>query len=878
MSDAPSIPSSSAAAGCATQVLLMARIRITAQSLPKTLEEACEHWLAVREMYTEGAAPPHSPETWDEFEALEPWLRSTKVYYFAEDPFGRVLEHLTHRFPCRMAPFARYGDANVLTDREAMRTHFGIGWPAFDDPAVDSSQAVHPPPPMLGVLTVAPVHLDGDMAEPLVLSVYHMVAPDLTRYSNGCPLPDLAAIDFESRSSMYEAAKCHARAWYLAFKAAHDNGYTKLADVNVGGYPDEWTGRWIHDRCKWIHDTAFFLIGYHTPSFPFPNVRLVQPPEQVPRDLRTYDHEGVLHVTSWCHSSFLGNGNRRDATLEGRWGCVGPWAPLAWPLTNPWLRFVAAEPPPEAPETRPLDRLCGKPPRTLLYARKHGGVLWTKHSGAPSRSLDAPPRSVEGAEDAAEEAAVAEAAAEEEAAEEEAAEEEAAEEDASARREAAKRPSPAPNPPTNSLKKARERPPKVARGMVEQKACEQWLKALACYTDGSAPPLAPANRAAFDALVPYLKETVVYHEENAAQDVLMEYLRKRLPCAMGRYILTDTQRMCEAFGFDTPLYRSLKTPPPMLGVYTRVPMENAGQKVDVCIYHMIAPDLNAYADGTPTADLRALRETAGNDVSTNDLLYAAARVHATAWYLAFAAAHEHKFTKLSDVLVGGGAFVPEDWHDRFKAKVHDTALYLIGYGAADFAFPEIELVPPPEVPLCNLQEWSGVLHVNAWCHSSFLGNGNCVDDTLDGAWGRSTPIAPFAWPLANPWLSLRAVGNIPQTSRVRPQDRRCGKPPHHLRKTRSLERFFGRDAAEEEAAAEEAAEEEAAEEAAVAEEAAAEPSEPSDALPTADNRDEYFQHLERLVDRATARLEYVDRRLDHLQRHIVDASKRPRRE
>lgn len=112
----------------------------------------------------------------------------------------------------------------------------------------------------------------------------------------------------------------------------------------------------------------------------------------------------------------------------------------------------------------------------------------------------------------------------------------------------------------------------------------------------------------------------------------------------------------------------------MLGVYTRVPVESAGQQVDVCIYHMIAPDLCAYADGTPTADLRALVEAAGSAVSTNDLLYAAARVHATAWYLAFAAAHEHGFTKLSDVLVGGGAFVPEDWHELFKVKVHDTAL------------------------------------------------------------------------------------------------------------------------------------------------------------------------------------------------------------
>ena len=317
----------------------------------------------------------------------------------------------------------------------------------------------------------------------------------------------------------------------------------------------------------------------------------------------------------------------------------------------------------------------------------------------------------------------------------------------------------------------------------EAAACAQWLRALECYTDGSAPPLAPTTPAAFHALVPYLKKTVVYYDSKATD--IEQYLCQRLPCAMGRYILTDTEKMRAAFGWDVPLYRSLMTPPPMLGVITTVPMHTAGHDVDLSIYHMIAPDLCAYSDGTPTADLRALIDAAGDAMSTDGLLYAAARVHATAWYLAFSAAHEHGFTKLSDVLVGGGAFIPEDWSDRFKVRVHDTALYLIGYGDATFAFPEVELVSPPaHVPLRDLRGWCDVLHVNAWCHSSFLGNGNRVDDTLDGAWGRSTPIAPFAWPPSNPWLSLRAV-DTPQTPARRPQDRRCGKPPQHLRKSRA---------------------------------------------------------------------------------------------
>ena len=197
-----------------------------------------------------------------------------------------------------------------------------------------------------------------------------------------------------------------------------------------------------------------------------------------------------------------------------------------------------------------------------------------------------------------------------------------------------------------------------------QAACTQWLRALACYTNASAPPLAPDSQATFDALIPYLRQTVVFYDASAAGDVVEKYLRERLPCAMGRHILTDKTKMREAFGFDAPLYRSMAAPPPMLGVFTRVPVQVAEDNVELSIYHMIAPDFCAYADGTPTADLRALLETAGKAVNSDELLYAAARRHAAAWYLAFAAAHEHGFSKLSDVLVGGGAFIPEEWSDR----------------------------------------------------------------------------------------------------------------------------------------------------------------------------------------------------------------------
>lgn len=348
----------------------------TLPALPSDMDGACDNWLMVRTFYTHGSVPPRAPKTREEFATLRPYLNSAVAYHFSKDSSWRVLQHLAYRYPCAMG-------GTVLTNRIGMRDQFGIRGPAYTTmpPVGTTSQrltgtaesTVPLPPPVMGVLARAPVRVTSDVV--VELTVYHMIAPDLVPHADGSPTPDRAALgcsnEFCEQAFLYAAAKRHACIWYLAFQAAYDNGFTKLSDVHVGGgafFPVEWSE---YFRTK-VHDTAFFLLGYHTAAFPFPTVRLVSPPTQVPRDLRDYVHEGVLHVNAWCHSSFVGNGNAVDNTLDGAWGCTGPWAPLAWPLTNPWLRLRAVDA--DAlletfPTKRPTDRLCGKPPDALLRAR-----------------------------------------------------------------------------------------------------------------------------------------------------------------------------------------------------------------------------------------------------------------------------------------------------------------------------------------------------------------------------------------------------------------------------------------------------------------------------------------------------------------------------
>ena len=49
------------------------------------------------------------------------------------------------------------------------------------------------------------------------------------------------------------------------------------------------------------------------------------------------------------------------------------------------------------------------------------------------------------------------------------------------------------------------------------------------------------------------------------------------------------------------------------------------------------------------------------------------------------------------------------------------------------------------------------LFINAWDPHSILGHGNFDDDSLDGNFGRRTPISLLGWPATNPHISYHKI-------------------------------------------------------------------------------------------------------------------------
>ena len=119
------------------------------------------------------------------------------------------------------------------------------------------------------------------------------------------------------------------------------------------------------------------------------------------------------------------------------------------------------------------------------------------------------------------------------------------------------------------------------------------------------------------------------------------------------------------------------------------------------------------------------------------------------WRKAFECAKYWNLPTIVATQVGNGAFKPEFIsYQEFKSDVHDAVL-----SNMKKAYPDVKVVEPRNVfdMIYKLDQakLDDLLFVNSWDPHSMLGNGNRIDDSLDGKFGRCSAIAVLGWPGTN---------------------------------------------------------------------------------------------------------------------------------
>lgn len=119
------------------------------------------------------------------------------------------------------------------------------------------------------------------------------------------------------------------------------------------------------------------------------------------------------------------------------------------------------------------------------------------------------------------------------------------------------------------------------------------------------------------------------------------------------------------------------------------------------------------------------------------------------WRKAFECAKYWNLSTIVATQVGNGAFRPAFIsYQEFKVGVHDKVL-----SDMKKAYPDVKVVEPKNVfnmiYKYDQARLDDLLFVNSWDPHSMLGNGNRIDDSLDGKFGRCSAIAVLGWPGTN---------------------------------------------------------------------------------------------------------------------------------
>lgn len=257
------------------------------------------------------------------------------------------------------------------------------------------------------------------------------------------------------------------------------------------------------------------------------------------------------------------------------------------------------------------------------------------------------------------------------------------------------------------------------------------------------------NKLSFD-------KSIIFFKKKDSLEEVCRTVTEREPVNIAMKRIYDRKKLKSKFGWETSYYQryaekhKYKKLAPNFAVYAYTPVKIPHMlKISKTKFvHVI--NLIGYAFDSPVQP--DYKFFGGKTVSINKLL----KLYTSVWKYAFICAKYYNLKKIHLANVGGSAFTPSHIAGLlFRERVYKPAVK----AAQKEVDPEkkIKLIwdeyPEFKVPISfgNISQkiLDETLYINAWDPHSMVGNGNEMDQSLDGAWGRSTALALLSWPLSN---------------------------------------------------------------------------------------------------------------------------------
>lgn len=249
--------------------------------------------------------------------------------------------------------------------------------------------------------------------------------------------------------------------------------------------------------------------------------------------------------------------------------------------------------------------------------------------------------------------------------------------------------------------------------------------------------------------LPFRKTVVYYDDEDSLENVKV-LTRMREPVNIGMKRNYNKQDMQRFFGWSKGAYGFLSTPEqlaPNIAIYNYTPIKVKGKSPMVHLIHLVGyafdsvhqPDVAYF--GAQQDKVRALRHA-----------------YVKVWRKAFECARQEGLKRIHMAKVGGGVFCPDDVN-------YDVEIYQPCVSHLKAQYPNIEIIEqfypdfvvPDSLSDMTRDYLAETLFVNAWDPWSIPGNGNAMDNSLDGQWGRISACAVLSWPETNPFIRYHSL-------------------------------------------------------------------------------------------------------------------------
>jgi len=240
--------------------------------------------------------------------------------------------------------------------------------------------------------------------------------------------------------------------------------------------------------------------------------------------------------------------------------------------------------------------------------------------------------------------------------------------------------------------------------------------------------------------------TSVFYDDRLP--MVKKLLLEREPCNINMERLYDQKQMKKVFGWSTSFYQRYFERTgrlaPNVAVYVRTPMFFYNQRYK----HIHLINLIGLAFDNPhQPDAQYYRRMSLETVR---------QIYLNIWKKAFVCATHLGIKEICPVVVGGGAFSPMA-PSVFKRDVHDFVLSKLLTDHSHVRLIDVGQDVVQFIDNTPKADLNYMLFVNAWDPHTILGNGNAMDDSLDGVFGRHTAIGVLGWPATNPNITYHKI-------------------------------------------------------------------------------------------------------------------------